>query len=198
MIEAYQQAVVFLSEALRFYYVGEEMVYRIGYNVEVRDVNITQFGELPIWKRIGNWGNFSRIALDAATNNGVVRTRHELNGYDVIYEIYGFMEMVNGLKVLKRIEGCRRLEPRRNQRRIQYGEHVLDPGFIELEEDYPEEAAIGKKKKVLFKLSLFSTIWRLGCGQGWLLSTPAACSVSHLIICVVFACTKTWRLGRVR
>jgi hypothetical protein len=122
------------------------MVYRIKHNVAPpRPLNSTQFGQLPIWKRIGNWRNFCRVTLNVGLNNGLLRTREQLGPlqYDTIYGIYGFMEVVDGLRVLKRNQDCPDLEPQGQQRTVAYGQHVEDPGFIELDEDYPEEQAIG-------------------------------------------------------
>ncbi|XP_047045359.1 uncharacterized protein LOC124649834 [Lolium rigidum] len=143
MIEALQVAVVVLCEALRFFWVEEEIVYRIENNVDPYDLNFTQFGDRPMWKRIGNWRNFSRIAIDAGLNNGVIKTRQVMGRtqFDLVYQVYGFMDMMNGIRVLKRIEGESKLEPRGNQKKPRYGGNVRDPGFIALNEVYPADAA---------------------------------------------------------
>uniref|UniRef100_A0A453C7U9 rRNA N-glycosylase n=3 Tax=Aegilops tauschii TaxID=37682 RepID=A0A453C7U9_AEGTS len=135
---AVEKAFTLICEALRFQYVFDELVRRIQYGEDSSPLDIADLPSERVWKRIGSWGVMCEVALEAGLNDGLLRTRDKMRDYDRIYHINSFLDMMNGLSVLKRIEKSHLIPPV-HQRTPAYGMPVLEPGFIPLDQEYPPD-----------------------------------------------------------
>ncbi|KAM0922637.1 hypothetical protein ACQ4PT_006107 [Festuca glaucescens] len=133
MKKAFLQAVVLFCEAMRFTYILAELVRRIKDGVEDSPMDIPPVPAGRFWKRVGSWVVFSHLALGAGLSDGWVSTRRLMKDYDTIYLINGFMDMLNGLKVLKILDQGSLTSAGLT---VEYGLGVAEPDFIGLHEEY--------------------------------------------------------------